>query len=496
MVKAKRYSETDFANFYAVSPVFKKYSKFNLWSENFNEYNNIRYCEIYFSQYFFSLTQKYLLENFSHIFLLTLYNNSKFLKFLKSGFFKYINFHFLLLFQSNRFFFFGNFSKEVEIFVEEYFQRYIQKNFEQDLLICIISCIIEIVPKSFIEYLKIRFKVVYKELLVTESNTKSLSNSLVILNFTENKKIKYYYLGFIDYKNTIKNFYFEESEIRKLIKIKAFYFILSKFTFKIYKSLSVIKKIPEYIETTFFLEGTMYNWGNYVINIYKKLSSQTFNYILYNLSKTSISYKYFVFTSEVGLSLKSYSFVVSPYWWCFYIFSNYFYKSLIIFVFKIKEKGSKNYNYNFYYLLEVSKILISFDKKKHDIGIYRESSDVFFKGIKPTYLKLVDTVITKYLKNFKYLFVTFYNKISNLLNLAKDKKVLLINYNKSIKNLNYLIAINYKIISFIQIFEENNIKFYLRISNVSFDNFKNYSTDFKPIINKSSYILKVKFENI
>ena len=126
MEKAKKYSKTDLADFYAVSPVFKRYSQLNLWSENFSEYYNIKYCEIYLSQYIFGCVQKYILEHFSESFLLDLYTSLNFLKFIKSGFFKYINLHFLFFFQNNRFFLSEDYHEGVEIFVEEYFQRYIK----------------------------------------------------------------------------------------------------------------------------------------------------------------------------------------------------------------------------------------------------------------------------------------------------------------------------------------------------------------------------------
>ena len=200
MGKAKRYSEADLADFYSVSPVFKKYSQLHLWSENFSEYYNLKYCEVYLSQYIFGCTQKYILEYFSKSFLLTIQNSPNFLKFIKSGFFKYINDHFLLLFQNNYFFCFEEPHEEVEIFVEEYFQRYIQNFFERDLLMCLITCINNRVPKSFDVYLNIRIKSFYKDLLFRESNIKPLSNPVVLINFTESKRCEYHYLGFADYK--------------------------------------------------------------------------------------------------------------------------------------------------------------------------------------------------------------------------------------------------------------------------------------------------------
>nr|QWK45035.1 hypothetical protein [Lessoniopsis littoralis] len=499
MEKAKRYSETDLADFYSVSPVFKRYSQLNLWSENFSEYNNIKYCEIYLSQYFFGRTQKYLLENFSDSFLLTLHNSPKFLKFLKSGFFKYINFHFLFLFQNNRFFFFGDSFKEVEIFVEEYFQRYIQIFFEQDLLTCLVTCINEIVSKSFREYLNNRLKFVYKKIIIVESNTKSLSNSVVILNSTESVKNNTYFLGFVDYKNIIKNFYFERSKVNILVKKKNLHFFLTGFPYKIYKSLGRVKEIPGVIKPTFFFEDTTYSWGHSIINTHKKLLPQTFNYGLFYLSKTSTVYKYFTFSLEVGLFLKYPTSLVFKYNWCFYTFSKCVYKSFNTFTLHSKKKGNKNYNNDFYFLLESYQILISFDNKINDIGIYHDSVDVFFEDIKPICTKLVDTTIMRFSKPFECTFNKFFNKIylgRGLSNLTEYEKVLLITYKKAFKNLEYFFKINYEARSLVSFFEENCSEFCLNIDDIFNSKLKNSYINLKVIKKDLNNISRVDLLNV
>nr|QWK44767.1 hypothetical protein [Pleurophycus gardneri] len=499
MEKATRYSETDLAYFYAVSPVFKRYSQLNLWSENFSEYNNIKYCEIYLSQYFLGCTQKYILENFSESFLLTLHNSPKFLKFLKSGFFKYINYHFLLLFQNNRFFFGGDSFKEVEIFVEEYFQRYIQNFFEQDLLTCLVSCINEIVPKSFREYLNNRLEFVYKELLIVESNTKFLLNSVVILNLIGSDKNKYYSLGFIDYKNTIKNFYFERFKVDTPNKIKAFYFILTVFPYKIYKSLGVVKEIPGVIKPTFFLEDTIYCWGHCITSTYKKVPSQIFNYGLFDLSKTSIVFTYFIFNREVGSSLNFHPSIVSRYRWCFYTFSKGFYKAFNPFPSHCIKKDSNNYNHDFYFLLESYRVLISFDKRRNDIAIYRSSVDVFFEDIKPLDTKLIDTAVMRFSKPFECTFNAFFNKIylvKGLATLTEYDKVLLIACKKAFKNLESSFDVTFKEKSLEHFFEENCGEFCLNINDIFNSKFKNSYTNLKVIKKDSSDTSKVVFANI
>nr|UXD06625.1 hypothetical protein [Alaria esculenta]UXD06663.1 hypothetical protein [Alaria esculenta] len=495
MEKAKRYSETDLADFYSVSPVFKKYSQFNLWSENFSEYNNIKYCEIYFSKYFFGLTQKYLLENFSESFLLTLHNSPNFLKFIKSGFFKYINFHFLVLFQSNRFFFFGDSFQEVEIFVEEYFQRYIQIFFEQDLLMCLISCINEIVPKSFGECLNNRLNLVYNDLLIVELNTKPLSNSVVILNLTKSDKSTYYYLGFIDYTNIIRKFYFERSKVNIPSKIKSFYFFYNGFSHKIYKSLSVLKEIPGARNPTFLLEDTIYNWGHCIISAYKRGCPQIFNYDLF---KSLTVYNYFTFNQELESSLKSNSSIESRGKWCFYTFSKCAYKSFNkLPSYKIK-KDSNNYKPDFYFLLESSQVLISFDKRRNDIGIYRDNVDVFIEDIKSIYPKLVNTPVIRFSKPFECTFNKLFNNIylnRGLDNLTEYEKVFLIACKKAFKKLEYSIETTYKVKSLPHFFDENGCEFCLNVEDIFNIKFNNCYTNFKVSNKNPRYTSKVVLLN-
>nr|QWK44344.1 hypothetical protein [Ecklonia arborea] len=304
MVQVKKYSEADLVDFYVGSPVFKKYSQYYLWSENFSEYHTIKYCEIYLSKYIFGCIQKYILEYFSEFFLLIFYNSPTFLKFIKSGFFKYINYHFLLLFQNNFFFFNEEFHKGVEVFVEKYFKKYIQKFFEKDLLICLITCIYEIVPNSFEGYLNNRLKFIYNDYFLIEVTIKSLSNLIIILDVLKN--------------NTIKIFYFDNKKTNIFIKREQFYFFFIVFKDRIYQSFNTIEKISDYIKFNFlsiFLDDIIYKWGNFRII---------------------------------------------------------------------------NYNYDFQVLLESFQVLIHFDDRRNNIGIYFESTDVFFEDIKPIYLKFRD----------------------------------------------------------------------------------------------------------
>ena len=45
--------------------VFKKYWRFNLWSKEFVEYNQLKYCSFYSSRYTFNFTQDFILRYFS-----------------------------------------------------------------------------------------------------------------------------------------------------------------------------------------------------------------------------------------------------------------------------------------------------------------------------------------------------------------------------------------------------------------------------------------------
>nr|YP_010127830.1 hypothetical protein KQ360_mgp17 [Lessonia flavicans]QPP20357.1 hypothetical protein [Lessonia flavicans] len=378
MGKANRYSEIDLTDFYVSSPVFKRYSKLNLWSDNFSEYHNINYCSIYLSQYIWGCTQKYILEHFNEYFLLILYDNPKFLKFLKSGFFKYITPHFLFFFQNNHFFFSEDSYKEMEIFVEEYFQRYIQIFFKRDLLICLVACMHELVPNSFKGYLQNRLEHIHKEILLIELNNASLSNSVVILNFVEDAKNKNYPLGFSCYKKTIKNFYFFGDKINIVSKPRLSYFFLIGFNYKIYKSLNIRKKGSDVLKfsfSSFFLEETIYIWGHRLINKDKTKFFKRVNYILFGLSKTSAIYKYLTFNKKVEFPLKVCFSLFSRHNWCFYTFPHCVFKCPNKFTSKYLKK-SRN-DLDFHFLVESVQVVSNFDKRLNDIGIYLERVDIF-----------------------------------------------------------------------------------------------------------------------
>nr|YP_011016994.1 hypothetical protein UYP72_mgp17 [Lessonia nigrescens]WQB61672.1 hypothetical protein [Lessonia nigrescens] len=378
MGKANKYSEIDLTDFYVLSPVFKKYSRLNLWSENFSEYHNINYCSIYLSQYICGCTQKYILEHFNDYFLLVLHKNPKFLKFLKSGFFKYITPHFLFFFQNNHFFFKEDSYEEMEIFVEEYFQRYIQIFFTRDLLICLVACMYELVPNSFKRYLQQQLEHIHKEIIFIELNNTSLSNSVIILNFIEEAKNKNYPLGFSCYKKTIKNFYFFLNKINIVNKPKLPYFFLLGFNYKIYKSLNTRKKgsnVLKFSFSSFFLEETTYIWGHRLLNKDKTKFFKGANYILFELSKTSTIYKYLTFNKKVKFPLKVCFSLFFRHNWCFYTFPQCVFKCPNKFTLEYLKKSRNDLDFQF--LVESFQVINSFDKKLNDLGIYHEKVNIF-----------------------------------------------------------------------------------------------------------------------
>ena len=121
----------------------------------------------------------------------------------------------------------------------------------------------------------------------------------------------------------------------------------------------------------------MYNWGHLIINSYNKTYPQTFNYLLISVYKTSGVYKYFTPYKKVEYYLKVYSLLLLRYIWCFYTFTKCIYKLPNKLSFNAIIKGNDICNEDFQVLLWSSKVLVRYYKKKNDIGIYRESTNVF-----------------------------------------------------------------------------------------------------------------------
>ncbi len=158
MRDTRKYGEKELSNFYDNCPLFKKYCNYNLWSGDFNDYAKIKYCEDYIYNYVCIYCHKYILRYFGPAFLLILLTSPSFIKFLRSGFIKYLDFHFLLFLKNSSFFYTGSSFKEVELFVERYFHIYISRRFKEDLLKSVIDSIKDSVPIAFKEVLITRLK--------------------------------------------------------------------------------------------------------------------------------------------------------------------------------------------------------------------------------------------------------------------------------------------------------------------------------------------------
>lgn len=149
MSKEKTYSKNDLVEFYYKCPLFKKYCQYNLWFGSFNEYDSIKYCKRYTYQYFNTSIKNFVLQHFSLSILFVLYASPCFIKFVESGFFKYLDFHFLLLFHNNYFNCSLKDKKNIENFVHKYFKKYLKNRLKQDLILCISKSINELPSNSF-----------------------------------------------------------------------------------------------------------------------------------------------------------------------------------------------------------------------------------------------------------------------------------------------------------------------------------------------------------
>lgn len=147
------YRKNDLAESYYLCPLFKRYCQYNLWFGNYNELDNIRYCKKYIKKYIRLSIEKYILQYFNLSVLYILYSSPRFTKFVESGFFKYLDFHFLLLFYKNCFNCSSKDKKKIKIFVHVYLKKYVKYRLKHDLLICINNSINESTPIFFRIYL-------------------------------------------------------------------------------------------------------------------------------------------------------------------------------------------------------------------------------------------------------------------------------------------------------------------------------------------------------
>ena len=196
----ERGSGDDLVIFDSSCVIFKKYNEYNLWFGSFGEYANIKYCKKYIQKYIYCWIHIFLLERFSLFFVRFLYRSPCFIKFIESGFLKYLDYDFLLLFHNNCFSFDLKGKQKIRVFVKSYFQSFLEKRLEKDFLILLTQVINEIILNVlsnsltkrskdihiYMECICLKNKISFK--LVTKLNNlyKSLS-----INSRSNKNLKF-----------------------------------------------------------------------------------------------------------------------------------------------------------------------------------------------------------------------------------------------------------------------------------------------------------------
>nr|YP_009549887.1 hypothetical protein Cloka_032 [Cladosiphon okamuranus]AYW52601.1 hypothetical protein Cloka_032 [Cladosiphon okamuranus] len=170
----KKPSKDDLVHFSYSCVVSKKYHQYDLWFGSIDEYKDIKYCKRYIEKYLYFWIHFSLLEGFSLNFVRLLCNSPYFIKFLKSGFFKYFDYHFLLSFHNNYFIFDLKDKQRLKTFVNLYFQNNLKKRFENDLFLVIIKALNELFSKDLGKALKNTHR--YQEQIIL--NNKLLFNKL------------------------------------------------------------------------------------------------------------------------------------------------------------------------------------------------------------------------------------------------------------------------------------------------------------------------------
>lgn len=333
MGSAKKYSKNDLARLYESCPAFKKYCQFNLCSEEFGEYDKVKYFEKYLQEYTHAFIQRQLLQCFSSSFLAILHTSPSFMKFVKSGFIKYIDFHFLLYFQSNSFHYSNASFKAIELFVEEYFQRYSRKVFEEDLLKCLVKSVNEVVPKSLQGFMDSRLRFFYNQ---------NLSSQIIDIPLYNGVKVENNILAFkksccsrdLEDKHFIKYFYLPNCvtlSIRLLCLAEVFSTSYLKFGNKSYKSLVVCKDplsvaVPYFFNT--FLLDTPYDWGlSFGVANKKKQVNKCLFFECF-IDKSSFVFNYFFKLLNSRYNEEILYMLSMGYDWCFYRFLDVTYKPL------------------------------------------------------------------------------------------------------------------------------------------------------------------------
>nr|QWK44422.1 hypothetical protein [Chorda asiatica] len=313
MENPRRYSDNDLILLYESSPLFKKYCLFDFWSEHFYEYETIKYCETYFYKYLYAFCQSYLSQHCSLFFLSTLHRNYYFVKFHRSGFIKYMDYNFLLLFYENRFLGLLESSNKIEIFVDEYFQKCIKKIFEADLMACLIKSVSLNSPKCLRRHLDNRFKFLYKQIFNSQGHDNFLFNRLLKENYVLNRRLedKKECVARSESKDLVKNFYyiFRLSFYSSISFSEIFLNSYCGNKDKVYSSIEAYVYFfdIDYLKVTnIFLETTENGWGSFYKGGKNSGSDEICRPFLSYLNDSFILFNYFgVITNRITLSLSS-----------------------------------------------------------------------------------------------------------------------------------------------------------------------------------------------
>nr|QWK44215.1 hypothetical protein [Akkesiphycus lubricus] len=388
MGKAKKHSENDLSKYYDSCPIFKKYCQFDLWSEDFCEYDNIKYCEFYISLYTYAFTRRFLLNNFSPSCLAVLYTSPFLIKFIRSGFFKYIDFNFLSLFHDNCFFYPRGSGRDIEIFVEEYFKKYIKIKFEEDILACLIKSLYLFVPKSLKDSTMGRFNIFYGNL------------------FTDSRG--FYSVMTVEYlKSSLFCFVSPSSMLFDSFTVGTVY--------KSVKRYKVPLKDGLFNLSNLFLENTYYGWGSFFIIRSEDTSypDQFFiDLVFYDALK---NHKYF---TEVSLLPLGYEL-------CFCTFLKIHYKPSTFILNKptfIRKSGIQ-------VLIQSIEALEVFDYQINDIGLYREVRKIFPGSLEVIGVKPSCKNVTCTFKGFNGLSQTCVKKSTLTLGKSASKSVVTLKKN-------------------------------------------------------------------
>ena len=279
------------------------------------------------SKYVYKFTHNLLLEYFSSSFVLILYNSPLFIKFIKSGFIRYIDFRFLRFFQEIFFLCSEKSDKDIEIFVHKYFQKNIRKRFEEDLFYCLVRLVVKSAPESFqrqlIKYLKYNYlynqaKYNYSGSRPSFKNNCNLFNNYVLIDeLTFKYKINGFYsvnhLFVSDNYNMLYNLFFREKKEGK------------------HKSFTIFRKYPGigFIGLPF----------SKFINFKSNISLNVINKLNYFMSNHLLDFLFLRFLRLNILEKRGGSYFEAFYFYEFYLPT----KHAVLFEFAVE--GLKDFNY-------------------------------------------------------------------------------------------------------------------------------------------------------